>query len=110
MNQSANPLRKSSAERRTSNHQSGAACYGETEHNGKDFNRLEKADIPDEEKLITQALAQDVEAALEPLKAAIEREGGSVIIDIKGPRMFQIAAEDLSEALLKKVHSALTPR
>ena len=78
-------------------------------YNGKQFKQLERAKIDDEEKLVTQAMALNVEAALAPLKPEIEEEGGAVTIDIKGPTMFQIATKHLSEGLTEKVRKALTP-
>ena len=78
-------------------------------YNGKEFKQLEKARIDDEEKLVTQAMALNVEAALAPLKTEIEEEGGAVTIDIKGPTMFQIATKHMSEKLAEKVRKALTP-
>mgnify|MGYP003577297223 CR=1 FL=1 len=77
--------------------------------NGKDLKYLERADLTDEEKLQTQAMASDAEAALLSLRESIEEEGGSVIVDFKGPAMFQIETNDLSDELKQKVHDALRP-
>ena len=79
-------------------------------YDGKDLSRLEQANIGDEEKLVTQAMAGSIAAALEPLKSEIEKEGGAVTVDIKGPAMFEVSTEHLSEKLGEKVRKVLTPR
>ena len=77
-------------------------------YNGKKFSSIEKSPAPDEDILVTVAMAMDVEAALEPLQPDIEREGGHVSINLKGPSMFEIYAEDISDKLKRKVMKALT--
>ncbi len=79
-------------------------------YSGKKFKNLEKARISDEDKLATQAMAADIEAALQKIRTDIEQEGGHVTIDVRGPAMFQIATKGLSGKVREKVHDALKPR
>lgn len=78
-------------------------------YSGKSFKSVEKSLMSDEDKLATQAMAADIEAALNTLLEEIEEEGGMVTVDIKGPTMFQIATKGLSEKVTDKVHEALRP-
>lgn len=78
-------------------------------YNGRQLSGVEKANVPDEEKLVTLSMANDAEAALEPLRVEIEKEGGEVTIDLKGPSMLHIATEGLSDKLKQKVMKALRP-
>jgi hypothetical protein len=66
---------------------------------GKKLEKLESDDIPDADKLVTHAMAQDVANALTPLIADIEKGGGEVTVDLKGPNIFEISTKDLSEKL-----------
>ena len=78
-------------------------------YNGKQFSRVEKAKAPDEQILATVGMALDVEAALEPLRAEIEKQGAQVSVDLKGPSMFEIYTKHISDKLKQKVLKALTP-
>jgi hypothetical protein len=77
--------------------------------NGKAFNHIEDADLPDDHILVTQMMAEDIAAVLEPLRSEIEKEGGEVTVDLKGPTVFEISTKDLSEKLMTRVRKALTP-
>jgi hypothetical protein len=78
-------------------------------YNGKEFKSLEKASIPDLEKLLTQGMEENIHAALASLLPQIEEEGGEVTVNFKAPMMFEISTTGLSEELHKKVVSSLTP-
>lgn len=78
-------------------------------YNGKDFKNVEKAVMPDVEKLVTLGMEQNIREAISPLLPAIEKEGGQVMVNIKGPMMFEVEAKNISEELKKKVMAALTP-
>lgn len=79
-------------------------------YEGKSLKNVEKSAMSDEDKLTMQAMAADIEAALNTLSKEIEEEGGMVTVDIKGPTMFQIATKGLSEKVTDKVHDVLRPR
>jgi hypothetical protein len=78
-------------------------------YNGKDFNNIEKAKTPDEEILLSIGMAQSVHDALSPLMSEIEKEGGDVTVNVKGPNLFEVSTTDLSDKLKQKVLKALTP-
>ena len=78
-------------------------------YNGKEFKTFEKAIASEVDKLVTQAMAQNIENALAPLLPEIEKEGGKVTVNLKGPSMFEISTKDLSEKLKQKVLRALKP-
>jgi hypothetical protein len=78
-------------------------------YNGKDFNNIAKAKNSDEEILLSIGMAQSVHDALSPLMSEIEKEGGDVMVNVKGPNLFEISTTDLSDKLKQKVLKALTP-
>jgi hypothetical protein len=78
-------------------------------YHGKPLSSFEKTEAPDEEELLTVAVAQDVEAALEPLRAKIEEEGGEVTVNLKSPSRFEISAKRMSDELKQQVMKAVTP-
>jgi hypothetical protein len=78
-------------------------------YNGKDFNSIEKAKSPEEDILLSIGMAQSVHDALGPLMSDIEKEGGDIIVNVKGPNLFEISTTDLSDTLKLKVLKALTP-
>lgn len=78
-------------------------------YNGKDFNSIEKSKAPDEEILLSIGMAQTVHDALSRLTSEIEKEGGEVTVNVKGPNLFEVSTKDVSDKLKKKVLKALTP-
>ena len=78
-------------------------------YNGKEFKSLEKATIPDLEKLLTEGMEENIHAALAPLLSQIEQEGGEITVNFKAPMMFEISTKGLSDELHKKVVASLTP-
>ena len=78
-------------------------------YNGKDFKRIERATLSDEDKVATLGIAADIDAVLQTLRGEIDSEGGTVTVNVKGPGMFEIDIKNLSDELAQRVHKALTP-
>ena len=79
-------------------------------YEGKEFRNFQKTKKPEMDILLIQGVAADVEAALERLAPEIEQEGGEVTVDVKGPAIFEISTDGISDRLKKKILDALTPR
>jgi hypothetical protein len=78
-------------------------------YNGKDFDYIKKAKGPEEEILLSIGMAQSVHDALSSLIPDIDKEGGDVTVNVKGPNLFEVSTIDLSDDLKQKVLKALTP-
>jgi hypothetical protein len=78
-------------------------------YDGRKFESFQKTTRPDFDKLLIQGMAYDIEAALAILAPEIEKEGGEVTVNVKGPTMFEISTDGLSDKLKNKVLEVLKP-
>jgi len=78
-------------------------------YHGKRFSNIEKSKDPDEEELLTVAVAQEAERALEDLRAEVEKEGGEITINFKSPGLFEVYTERIPDNLKEKVLKVLRP-
>jgi hypothetical protein len=78
-------------------------------YDGKEFRNFQKSKVSDMDKLLIQGMASDIEAVLTGYVPEIEREGGEVLINVRGPSMFEISTDGLSDKLKKRILEALKP-